>query len=256
MSNVETSRRRANIQHLKAAVAARVAERRLVEAGVRDGDDTVDATAKYRDDLARVMRPTRVRVDVTRRRDVRTAPLVLVSEQRIDRDDDLSGAEMRPRRVNATVAKWRRLLPIRAWRGRNDDRPGRRACGAIRADARRRPPVGTAEEDLPLAGRTRAPGRADDAHPRRSSAHVADDADAPRRSEHRGPTRGTVAHSRRQDAPTAEAEPRRKGDLPDFVLRFADCWKKATPRKSTKWSKWARPSSPTIWVSRSSSACS
>jgi pilus assembly protein FimV len=101
MANVETSRRRANIQHLKAAVAARVAERRLVEAGVRDGDDSVDATAKYRDDLARVMRPTRVRVDVTRRRDVRTAPLVLVSEQRVDRDDNLKGAEVKPRRVNA-----------------------------------------------------------------------------------------------------------------------------------------------------------
>lgn len=101
MANVETSRRRANIQHLKAAVAARVAERRLVEAGVRDGDDSVDATAEYRDDLARVMRPTRVRVDVTRRRDVRTAPLVLVSEQRVDRNDELDGEDVRPRRVNA-----------------------------------------------------------------------------------------------------------------------------------------------------------
>jgi hypothetical protein len=102
MANVETSRRRANIQHLKAAVAARVAERRLVEAGVREAEETVDATAEYREDLARVMRPTRVRVDVTRRRDSRPAPLVLVSEQRIDRDEDRSAAApVRPRRVSA-----------------------------------------------------------------------------------------------------------------------------------------------------------
>jgi pilus assembly protein FimV len=103
LANVETSRRRANIQHLKAAVAARVAERRLVEAGVREGDDSVDATAEYRADLARVMRPTRVRVDVSRRRDSRPAPLVLVSEQRIDRDDTLASAgPVRPRRVGST----------------------------------------------------------------------------------------------------------------------------------------------------------
>jgi hypothetical protein len=85
MANAETSRRRANIQHLKAAVAARVAERRLVEAGVQPGEANVDATAKYRDDLKRVMRPTRVRVDVSRRRESRQPPLVLVSEQRVDR---------------------------------------------------------------------------------------------------------------------------------------------------------------------------
>lgn len=102
LANVETSRRRANIQHLKAAVAARVAERRLVEAGVREGDDPVDATAEYRADLARVMRPTRVRVDVSRRRDTRPAPLVLVSEQRIDREDAaVSEGPVRPRRVAA-----------------------------------------------------------------------------------------------------------------------------------------------------------
>jgi hypothetical protein len=103
LANVETSRRRANIQHLKAAVAARVAERRLVEAGVREAEETVDATAEYREDLARVMRPTRVRVDVSRRRDARPAPLVLVSEQRIDRDGEetASAAPVRPRRVNA-----------------------------------------------------------------------------------------------------------------------------------------------------------
>ncbi|MDG4648561.1 hypothetical protein P6F26_08895 [Roseibacterium sp. SDUM158017] len=103
LANVETSRRRANIQHLKAAVAARVAERRLVEAGVRDSEEPVDATAEYRADLARVMRPTRVRVDVSRRRDARPAPLVLVSEQRIDREEETPAemATVRPRRVNA-----------------------------------------------------------------------------------------------------------------------------------------------------------
>jgi hypothetical protein len=108
LAHVENSRRRANIQHLKAAVAARVAERRLVEAGVRDSEEPVDATAEYRADLQRVMRPTRVRVDVSRRRDARPAPLVLVSEQRIDgKDPEVAKEPIRPRRVNAdgTVAE-------------------------------------------------------------------------------------------------------------------------------------------------------
>jgi hypothetical protein len=112
---------------------------------------------KYRDDLARVMRPTRVRVDVTRRRDVRTAPLVLVSEQRIDRDDDLQGAEVKPRRVNAVDDELSETMgeTCRSQTSLRRNSP----------DARRRAPVAAAEEDLALAGRTRAPRRRDDAPP-------------------------------------------------------------------------------------------
>ena len=99
MSNADTTRRRANIAHLKAAVAARSAERELAPAADEDADDA----AEYREDLAQVMRPRRVRVDVTRRADAaRPTPLILVSEQRIDDAAQLAGGEpIRPRRVMA-----------------------------------------------------------------------------------------------------------------------------------------------------------
>ena len=99
MSNADTTRRRANIAHLKAAVAARSAERELAPAADEDADDA----AEYREDLAQVMRPRRVRVDVTRRADAaRPTPLILVSEQRIDDAAQHAGGEpIRPRRVMA-----------------------------------------------------------------------------------------------------------------------------------------------------------
>lgn len=99
MSNADTTRRRANIEHLKAAVAARSAERQLAPEG---SEDDQDETADYRDDLAKVMRPRRVRVDVTRRADApRPAPLVLVSEQRVDVAHATPAEPVRPRRVQA-----------------------------------------------------------------------------------------------------------------------------------------------------------
>ena len=104
LAHADTSRRRANIEHLKAAVAARTAERELAPEGE---DAEGDGTAEYRDDLAEAMRPRRVRVDVTRRRtEPRPAPLVLVSEQRIEADD-VPAAPVRPRRVgmNAGAAE-------------------------------------------------------------------------------------------------------------------------------------------------------
>jgi hypothetical protein len=100
LAHADTSRRRANIEHLKAAVAARTAEREIVP---EDDDADGDATAEYRDDLAQAMRPRRVRVDVTRRRgDARPAPLVLVSEQRVEADEapSMQGEPVRPRRVS------------------------------------------------------------------------------------------------------------------------------------------------------------
>ncbi|UWQ94755.1 hypothetical protein K3728_13740 [Rhodobacteraceae bacterium M385] len=103
----ETTRRRANIEHLKAAVAARVADTQLAAEGASSADyaGVQDSAAEYRDDLARVMRPRRVRVDVTRRRaaeDSRPTPLVLVSEQRVDSDAGQAGSDtttIMPRRV-------------------------------------------------------------------------------------------------------------------------------------------------------------
>lgn len=97
MGNADTTRRRANIAHLKAAVAARSAERELAP----DAEDDADDAAEYREDLAQVMRPRRVRVDVTRRAEAaRPKPLVLVSEQRIDDAAQIVGGEaVRPRRV-------------------------------------------------------------------------------------------------------------------------------------------------------------
>jgi hypothetical protein len=100
LAHSDSTRRRANIEHLKAAVAARSAERQLAPEGHAA---SADATAEYRDDLAQVMRPRRVRVDVSRRRgETRPAPLVLVSEQRVDtQDEQRPPAEpVRPRRVN------------------------------------------------------------------------------------------------------------------------------------------------------------
>jgi hypothetical protein len=98
LSHADTSRRRANIEHLKAAVAARTADRKLSPMGE---DGLEDATADYREDLAHVMRPRRVRVDVTRRRgEARATPLVLVSEQRVDDAPEAPQAPVRPRRVN------------------------------------------------------------------------------------------------------------------------------------------------------------
>jgi hypothetical protein len=80
MAADETTRRRANIEHLKAAVAARSADARLSPTGT----DGADATANYRSDLAEAIQPRRVRVDTTRRAAKTAPPLVLVSEQRID----------------------------------------------------------------------------------------------------------------------------------------------------------------------------
>ncbi|MBF9044142.1 hypothetical protein HKCCE4037_12440 [Rhodobacterales bacterium HKCCE4037] len=106
MATVETSRRRANIEHLKAAVAARAAESRLAAEGASVAEMTGyhDDAAEYREDLARVMRPRRVRVDVSRRQqqaEERPGPLLLVSEQRIADEEFSAPAEpVAPRRIS------------------------------------------------------------------------------------------------------------------------------------------------------------
>lgn len=118
MSNVESSRRRANIEHLKAAVAARVAETQLAPTD-DGGAEAADETAEYREDLARVMRPSRVRVDVTRRRRAqRPPPLVLVSEQRIDEIETSNGNPVRPRRVS--LEETSSVTPLRLTEGNRE----------------------------------------------------------------------------------------------------------------------------------------
>jgi len=108
LSTDETARRRANIAHLKAAVAARAAEEQL-----GGNAEPQDATAQYREDLAQVMRPRRVQKDGQRRSDRPAGerpcqtPLVLVSEQRVDSGDNRPAPRasiVRPRRIVRAAA--------------------------------------------------------------------------------------------------------------------------------------------------------
>jgi hypothetical protein len=124
MAGAENQRRLAAIQHLKAAVAATVAERR---AGVTAPSDEERADP-YRADLARVVRPVRPRGPeggspaarpaqrpmssapaaapgpAPLAAEGRPAPLVLVSEQRIDRPAGQPVLPVRPRRIGGGAA--------------------------------------------------------------------------------------------------------------------------------------------------------
>lgn len=150
LGQAETTRRRANIEHLKAAVAARVAETRLSLSGsnVSELGASNDQTADYREDLARVMRPRRVRVDMSRRaprNEDRPAPLMLVSEQRVD-DMPAPAGVVIPRRVSRVD------LPAEAHRpGSGREAAGLNMAantGPLRLDARFAQPV-EMEEDAP-----------------------------------------------------------------------------------------------------------
>ncbi|MGB3407864.1 MAG: hypothetical protein WBA67_10255, partial [Jannaschia sp.] len=95
LSGEDTSRRHANISHLKAAVAARRAD---------DTMETVksDDTGAYREDLASTVRPRRAAAPAEARtsRPERPAPLVLVSEQRVeDEAEAIMAAPVTPRRA-------------------------------------------------------------------------------------------------------------------------------------------------------------
>lgn len=99
MEETEGTRRRSAIAHLKAAVAATRADRLL---GLGKAQEEKEELDKYRDDLAKAVRPRRPSTgDKPKAR--RQAPLVLVSEQRIDEEDTPpvpSDAEaVMPRRV-------------------------------------------------------------------------------------------------------------------------------------------------------------
>ena len=100
-------RRQATMAHLKAAVAATHAEKEI------SGDtvalkETADLT-RYRDDLAQVVRPRRPALPgVTAARPAvgpdRPAPLVLVSEQRVDGPTRSDPVVIRPRRIATSNA--------------------------------------------------------------------------------------------------------------------------------------------------------
>lgn len=111
MSVSENRRRISAIAHLKAAVAATVAERRAGSAPAQE-----DETVPYREDLSQAVRPRRpvVATSASTARPIapeaRPAPLVLVSEQRVDRtpaEAAAAAAAVRPRRVSAATLQAR-----------------------------------------------------------------------------------------------------------------------------------------------------
>ncbi len=110
LEGVENRRRFSAISHLKAAVAATVADRKLASSHDAHPQDPASADAdmnRYRDDLSKAVRPRRPETDApasTPRPKTHTgvAPLVLVTEQRVDgegrrQDEDV----VRPRRISA-----------------------------------------------------------------------------------------------------------------------------------------------------------
>jgi hypothetical protein len=102
LDGVENRRRHAAIAHLKAAVAATVADRRAT--GGADDAGEQNRLDAYRSDLERVVRPRRPtssgeKTDIPGvTSTMRPAPLVLVSAQRIDRPEP-TAVPIRPRRV-------------------------------------------------------------------------------------------------------------------------------------------------------------
>ncbi len=107
----ESRRRFSAIAHLKAAVAATVADRKLKSHDLAAGDVApAEDIDRYRDDLSKAVRPRRPTtegVTATQRPALsgRPAPLMLVSEQRVDVEEDAvkPGAAIRPRRIGAAA---------------------------------------------------------------------------------------------------------------------------------------------------------
>jgi hypothetical protein len=110
LEGAESRRKFSAISHLKAAVAATLADRQMRpgEMPAHQGSGDGSGIEPYRDDLSKAVRPRRPSSEAASATprptlELRPAPLVLVSEQRIDRPAG-SGAEgsvVRPRRVAA-----------------------------------------------------------------------------------------------------------------------------------------------------------
>jgi len=103
LEETEGTRRRSAIAHLKAAVLATRADKKIAKA---KEDEDADEMNQYRDDLARVVRPRRP-TESMKTTERRMPPLMLVSEQRIDKTEQASAdtdnaprAVVSPRRVN------------------------------------------------------------------------------------------------------------------------------------------------------------
>ena len=110
LEGVENRRRFSAISHLKAAVAATVADRKLASSHDAHPQEPGEADAdmnRYRDDLSKAVRPRRPETDApasTPRPKTHTAaaPLVLVTEQRVDDAGHRSDEDVvRPRRISA-----------------------------------------------------------------------------------------------------------------------------------------------------------
>ena len=112
----ETRRRFSAIAHLKAAVAATVADRalRTEAAGTALAQDSEEAIDRYREDLTKAVRPRRPGEEAASAQTPRPgnggqqAPLVLVSEQRVDRQAATQPQDVgaiRPRRVTASTLR-------------------------------------------------------------------------------------------------------------------------------------------------------
>lgn len=156
----ESRRRLSAIAHLKAAVAATFAERRLrEERGITESPETAADAEPYRDDLTHAVRPRRPEAGSatgTQRPQLpgagRAAPLVLVSEQRIDRPGEaLPGSlpVVRPRRITAEMLAQRAAELPRPAEAPAPARPS--AVAANFAEFAERLGAGTLEEMLEAA---------------------------------------------------------------------------------------------------------
>ncbi|MCR8825941.1 hypothetical protein NTA49_05270 [Photobacterium sp. TY 1-4] len=104
MGEPESARNRDAFAHLRAAVAAKNSDEKIVSAKI--AEDALEVRA-YQTDLADVVKPRRpeVRGTTDRRPDVtRPAPLKLVAEQRVDTMRPASEGPVRPRRVATAPA--------------------------------------------------------------------------------------------------------------------------------------------------------
>lgn len=94
LRHTDSTRRRANIEHLKAAVAARDGG---APKGTHGAPSKPNVTAHERKDLPQITPVRRYRVDVTNRpQSPRLPPLVLVSDQRIDVAPPAAGPSQTP----------------------------------------------------------------------------------------------------------------------------------------------------------------
>lgn len=110
LDNAESRRRFSAISHLKAAVAATLADRKMMSDDNSESEPTKkeDEISQYREDLSIAVRPRRQTPEQASNTprpviETRAAPLVLVSEQRID-DADVATRDahaVRPRRVTS-----------------------------------------------------------------------------------------------------------------------------------------------------------